>query len=58
MAAVVANKVKRERQLRESKASFDASQQQLHQRNGAKGHTLSQQEAQEHKAKMMYYKKV
>lgn len=62
MAAIVANKVKRERQLRESKASFDASrqsQQQLHQRNSAgKGRALSQQEALEQKAKMMYYKKV
>ncbi len=61
MAAIVANKVKRERQLRESKASFDASQnaqQQLHQRNSAKGRALSHQEALEQKAKMMYYKKV
>ncbi len=61
MAAIVASKVKRERQLRESKASFDASQgtqQQLHQRNGGKSHALSQHEAMQQKTKMMYYRKV
>jgi len=58
MAAIVASKVKRERQLRKSKASLDPNQQ-LQQRNAAiKSHVISQKEALQQKAKMMYYKKV
>ncbi len=44
MAAIVANKVKRERQLRESKASIDTSQQLLHQRGSCNGRELLDQD--------------
>lgn len=57
MAAIVANKVKRERQLRESKASIDTSIQQLHQRGSCKGRESDQDNLQL-QTKMMYYKQV
>lgn len=57
MAAIVASKVKRERQLREYKASLDANQH-LQQRNSGKVKAVSQQDALQRKSKMMFYRKV
>ncbi len=55
MAAIVASRVKRERQLRESKASIDSIQ---HQRVSPKGRDPSEQDVLQYRTKMMYYRKV